>query len=128
MNLSIVIPRSPSDFFTHISTYQSPLKCNVFPSVPKKENIKKYFNWGGEQDIQDLYDSVEETIVTFENSFCKTYFPHNTRILIKNETENNFNKLYILIKNNNSWLRSVIFLGNNESEEKYYEYKYKNIF
>ena len=129
MDLSIVIPQYPSDFFTSVSTWHSPLKCNktfktTFPSVPKKETIKNFFNWG-EYDIQDLYDSVEETIIVLEKSFYKPYFHHNTRILIKNEIDNNLKKLYLLIKDNKSWLRSTIFLNLNESEGKYYDYKYK---
>jgi hypothetical protein len=133
MDLSIAIPQSPSDFFTRVSTYHSPyspLKCKKsFPSVPKKENIVKSFSWG-EFDIQDLYDSVEETVITFENSFYKPYFPHNTRILIKREIENinNMTKLYLLVKDNNSWLRTTIILNNSDPEGKYYDYKYKNIF
>jgi hypothetical protein len=132
MDLSIVIPRSPSDFVTRVSTYHSPyspLKCNkVFPSVPKKENKNKVFNWG-DYDIYDFYDSVEETLVTFENSFYKPYFQHNSRILIKTEmVEENIKKLYLIIKDKNSWLKSVIFINIKESEGKYYDYKYKNIF
>jgi hypothetical protein len=126
MNLSIVIPRSPNDFFTSISTCISPLKSNKVPFVPKKENINKIFNWG-EYDNQELYSSTEEMITTFENSFYKQYFPNNTRILIKNEIENNFKKLYILIKKDNKWLGSTIFINNNEHEKIYYDYKYKNI-
>jgi hypothetical protein len=132
MDLSIVIPRSQSDFFSMVSTYHSPfspLNCKkVFPSVPKIENIKNFFNWGQEHDIQDLYDSAEETMITFENSFYKPYFPYNTRILIKKEVENNLAKLYLLIKDKNSWLRTSVFLNNNDKDGNYYDFKYKNMF
>ena len=132
MDLSIVIPQSQSDFFSRVSTYHSPyspLNCKrVFPSVPKKENIKKIFNWGQENNIQDLYDNAEETLITFENSFYKPYFPYNTRILIKKEVESNLVKLYLLIKDHNSWLRTSVIINNNDIQGKYYDFKYKTMF
>lgn len=133
MELSIVIPQSPSDLFTRVSTYHSPctpLKCSktfskAFPSAPKKEFKNKIFSWGEEYDIRDLYENLEETLITFENSFYK--FNHNTRILIKSDLENNLKKLHLLVKDTKSWLRSTIFLDINDSEGEYYDYKYKNI-
>jgi hypothetical protein len=118
MNLSIVIPQSPSELVDKVSTYHSPY---FFPSVPKNIN-KKLFDWGDEYKIQELYDHIENLLTKFDNTFYKPYFPHNSRVLIKKE----LNKLYLLIKDNNSWLRSSIILNNKESDSKYYDYKYKN--
>lgn len=131
MDLSIVIPRLPSDFVSRVSTYHSPyspLKYKkTFPSVPKKEIKNNLFNWG-EYDIYDLYDNVEESLITFENSFYKPYFSYNSRILVKTEIENNMKKLYLIIKDKNSWLRSTIFININDNEGEFYDYKYKNMF
>lgn len=94
------------------------------------DNFQSYPSYTYDEDnINDLYQELEEFIYFVDNKDKKAYKSHfhdNTRILIKRVSVNNdIKRLYILTKNYDLWFRSHIDLLHSDQDSKYYDMQWK---